>query len=346
VYFALLHLGRRSEAFALYLHDRDRRRLEAVFGAAAHTSPALERTPGDCFVIPQDGPGDEIALAATYPTLVASTSGSVHAACDPRLTSVLERSFPHVTFHPVERLSSRPIRGFLAAGRPRRAPDSFYDLLTAEAHDVARASSRVILGRSLLALGDGRAPFGGYLVADESTMSRVRPQIPGDAIGVVWRSEFADAARSIHFVQPSDLSPLRRLGRPIVSLQHDATDEELDRLAAAVGDVVVPSGVDLRNDFESMLGVVACCTDVVGVGTTMVELAGAAGVPTIYLHPNVIGAWRIDGNGVDDYWHGSMRGAVADHPTAPATCVVRAYELLAFTGRERLPQGASASDRR
>jgi hypothetical protein len=162
---------------------------------------------------------------------------------------------------------------------------------------------------------------------------------PSTTVGVVWRSEFVDPMRSIHFVEPTDLAPLTELDVDIVCLQHDATPTERSTLVRIFGDRVrFLDDLDLRDDFETIAAVTGACSAVVGVGTTTTELAAAVGTPTIYLHPNLIGAWRrVDDDG--DYWHRAMRAAVADDYRSPGTSVQHAVRLL----RPMTPQGAESA---
>jgi hypothetical protein len=95
----------------MYLARHDANRLRATFGDAADLPP--DRRARTRFVIAQDGPGDEISMSATYPQLLA-VSERVIATCDPRLASLLRRSFPDVEFVPTYRQPSRPALGFLA----------------------------------------------------------------------------------------------------------------------------------------------------------------------------------------------------------------------------------------
>ncbi len=279
-------------------------------------------------MIAQDGPGDEISMAATYPQLL-EVSDRLTAACDPRLASLLRRSFPEVEFVPTLRQPSRPALGFLADDRPARATGNMYDLLSADAATAASAADRVVLGRSLIRLTADAAPYAPYIRPDPRLLEALR--FDGPTIGVVWRSEFVDPMRRIHFVDPIALAPLAALGSDVICLQHDATATERAALVEAFGDrVVFRDDLDLRDDFETMAAVTAACDAVVGVGTTTTELAAAVGTPTIYLHPNLIGAWRR-GDDDRDYWHSTMRAAVTDDYRSPEQCVQRAVELLRST---------------
>ena len=325
-YFALLHLGRYFQAFSLYAHTGDARRLRSEFGAKADES--LSDSVESRFLIPQNGPGDEILHAATYAQL-STKSEYLSAACDPRLESLFTRSFPNIKFVASERLAGRPGPGFLAPGRVPRAPNALYDLLTAEAYEVAQSCQRVALGRNLPRLSIDDSPYRPYLTPEPATVERLRPRIPSNAIGVVWRSELADPMRSIHYVGARDLVDLVELGRPMVNLQHDISATERSDLGAMFGDrMVFLDDLDLRDDFEVMAAVAALCESVVGAGTTALELSAAVGTPTIALQPNLIGSWRQRPNGVGDYWHGSMRVAVSDDINDRRGCVRQAQSLL------------------
>jgi hypothetical protein len=326
-YFARLHLGRHRQAFRTYLARHDANRLRSTFGDAADFLPidgADSR-----FVVAQDGPGDEISMSATYPQLLA-VSERVIATCDPRLASLLRRSFPDVEFVPTYRQPSRPALGFLAPDRPPRATGNMYDLLSAEAASIAAAADRVVLGRSLIRLTPDAAPYEPYIRPDPLLVERFRFEEP--TVGIVWRSEFVDPMRSIHFVEPTDLAPLAELDVDIACLQHDATPAERATLVRMFGDRVrFLDELDLRDDFETMAAVTAACSAVVGVGTTTTELAAAVGTRAIYLHPNLIGAWRrIVDDG--DYWHRAMRAAVADDYRSPGTSVLHAVRMLRTMG--------------
>lgn len=324
-YFALLHLGRHEEAFATYLHRDDVRRLSAQFPGRAETMPT--EVVASRFVITQNGPGDELMMAATF-TQLAAISDELHATCDPRLTSLLRRSFPNVRFHPAQRLASVPQVGFSSDGRPDHADGPFFDLLSSDAHSIASNCDRVVMGRSLVRLGPGAAPYQPYLTADPETAAMWGSLIPPDAVGLIWRSEYFDAMRSIHYAPIDNLTPLAATPHPFVVLQHDIRDEERRAITAMFGDrAILLDDVDLRNDFETMAAVVSACAAVVGPGTTMVELAAALGVPSITLYPSSIGAWRSDRHG-HDYWHARMRTAVADTYDSPTSAITNAAELL------------------
>ena len=323
-YLGLHQIGQHEEAFRVFLPDADRRRLVEVFGQRADftcTDYVSRR-----LVLPQGGPGDEILMAAAY-TKLAIRAEYTEAACDPRLYSLFSRSFPALTFHPCTRRMGQSSPGLCAPSQPERADHVLYDHLDRPLNAVAKMADRVVFGRSLGSLLSDQLPTAAYLVAEQTMVRAHHDRVVG-GIGVVWRSEFVDAVRSIHYLTPDDLAPLVELGCPIICLQHDARADERKALRRIFGEMVVMlDDLDMRDDFETMAAVTASLKFVVGIGTTIVELAGALGTPTVTMHPNRIGAWRRRG-ATGDQWHRSMRTAITNDERRPSGVVDEALKII------------------
>lgn|GEM_PF-1623223 len=328
-FFARLQLRRFDEAFVLYVAPSDHRRLTASFGDRAETVP--EAQTDHRFVISMNGPGDEIQAASTFGVLT-TLSASLTVTCDPRLESLLSRSFPNIRFLPVTRMSSRRHAGFLGPAEESRSPDQLFDLLTESAAQAARSCSSVVFSRSLpilTTIHPASFPVEAYLQPREDLRLGMVERFADveRPVGVTWRSEFVDAMRSIHYLGVEALDALLPNDATFVCLQYDATDAERAHLLAAFGErMLFLDDLDLRNDFETMAATVAACDAVVGVGTTLVELAGAVGTRSIMLQPNRFGSWR-EQSGHADYWYASMRVASATDPAHPESAV-RAARLL------------------
>jgi hypothetical protein len=339
LYYSRLRVDDLPSTFATYAHWSDRQRLRRQFGERAWTDVRVQPSgpPRRAFVIAQDGPGDEIAMAATYAQLLGQFD-AVTATCEPRLHSVLKRSFPQIEFLPTARQSSRPTLGFLGTSAPPRQADVFFDLLDRSAAAAARAATSVILSRSLIGLTQQGSPFPAYLAPDLAPAAATRSQAAA-GIGLTWRSEYTGGMRRVHYLRVDDLAPLAKLDARFVNLQYDATAEERATLRTLFGARLIEADhVDIRNDFESTATLLSSLSAVVGVGTTTVELAGALGVSTIYLNPNQWGQWRRLGED-RDYWHASTRLACASSPQRRGECVDRATEQLVATGVGRLTAG-------
>ena len=332
VYHSYLYQRRYKEAFAIYCAEVDAGRLRQVFGEHAEAGPEFPSVESR-LIAPQGGPGDEILLASTSPSL-ERRSGELTALCDPRLESLLARSFPSIRFLSVERQKSRRHEGFVAADRPKRADNVLFDLFDEQAFAEAARCERVVLGRSLPVLSlepDHQAPYSPYLSPDPAQLNRFSSRGLGDGgtIGVVWRSEFNSPMRSIHYMELHELAPLLEGPGTFVCLQHDATPgerAELDRLTG--GRVHFPDDVDVRDDFEAAAGLVACLDVVVGVGTTILELAAAVGTNCVSMQPTLFSTWRRIDDECRDYWHTNMRVATVDDATQRQVCAERARVLV------------------
>lgn len=323
-YLGLRQIGRHAEAWSSFLPDADRHRLIEVFGDRADFTGAeyVARR----LVLPQGGPGDEILGAAAYSELT-HRADQTEAACDPRLYRLLSRSFPSVTFHPCTRRMSRNPPGFCASGQPERAGHVLYEQLDRPLNMVAQTADRVIFGRSLGQLLSCVLPAESYLLPEQDLVERHKDRVSG-GIGVVWRSEFLDAVRSIHYLTPDDLAPLTKLQCPIICLQHDASSEERDALNRVFGETLIMlDDLDMRDDFETMAAITSSLDLMVGVGTTITELAGSLGTPSITLYPNRVGAWRRRGV-TGDHWHCSMQTAIAVDAQRPEGVVEEALKLI------------------
>ena len=331
VYHALLHQQRYTEAFTSYLRRRERMRFESTFGDRCDFGPTFEHV-GERAVIMQDGPGDELQLSGVLPTL-AQWSDRLTVVCEPRLESLLRRSFPDIRYVSAERMRSRRHAGFLADDRPPRAIGPMFELLTEEAAAAIEGADRVMLGRTLQQVSlQWAGPPERYLVPDPDLVehdSRLRRPTDRPRIGIVWRSEFGSAMRNIHYLGLSDLRPLLELDVDIVNLQHDITADERAVLdSTARHPVEYLDEIDLRDDFEHTAAVVAQLDAVVGVGTTMLELAGGLGTRAIMLQPTRFGTWRAARPDGGDYWHANVTVIAPPSPDDRPACGREASRLI------------------
>lgn len=313
LYHAFLGAHRLSEAFSIASPWRQRQTV-ALFGEQASDGKNLAHV-GSRFVISQSGPGDEILAASLYREL-QDLSDELVITCDPRIETTLRRSFPGVTFLPVQRLRPRTV-GAIADGRAPRAENAHFESLTADAMRIAEACDEVVLSRNIqhLAVKAHRQPSTAYLVPDASRVAAIAARWQDDRprVGIVWRSELRGAMRDIHYFDVKQLAPFFDVDATFVSLQYDATDDEraaLERMTG--GRVSFPDDLDLRDDFEAGAALSANLSAVVGVCTTAFELAAATGVPGVLLAPNHMLSWRsMDARG-QDFWHRSVRLALAE----------------------------------
>ena len=337
-YHALLSLGRYSDAFRRHPFIDDMRRLRTTFPDNHERHP--DDTVESRFVVADAGPGDEIQDASVYGEL-AERSSRLTATCDPRLATLLRRSFPTIEFVPTERWRPGGVRlGSHAPDVPKRARNALHYLLTEEADAIARSHDRVVLGRAVKNVRDlsaGPRPAEPFLVPDAGRVKAWSERLAdaGPTIGLVWRSELQTSWRAVHYLRAVELQPFVDVPAHVACLQHDVTDDELDILHSLFGDRLVHLGdADLRNDFEEMAALVASLSLTVGIGTTIVNLAAAVGCPTLMMQPSHFGSWLATDDEGRDFWYRPCRVVVADPPYDTKQLVRMTAERAALTVRE------------
>jgi hypothetical protein len=325
---ALLHQRRYSDAFALVPNRRERTPFVAIFGERAELDGSELEFVGSRFVIAQGGPGDGIRFAGTYHAL-RPRSTELSVTCDPRLSTLLRRSFPEIEFLPVERFNGRRPGG-AGPDSPPRSGDVLFQWMTAEARDRAMQCDRVVLERALYPLTldpGGKAPYAPYLLPRGDLVAGFAPRWSAARrrVGIVWRSELRGPAREIHYLAAREAAELCVPDDMVVCLQHDATATERDEFSRfCPADVEFVDDVDLRNDFESTAALLAGLDVVVGIGTTMTELSGALGTRTVLLQPTHLGTWRAIDDAGQDFWHQSTVVVGGDPPSDRRSLIRRA----------------------
>jgi len=233
----------------------------------------------------EQGVGDEILFAGCLPDIVAR-AGRVIVECDPRLVSLLARSFPRAAV--------------VAEGGPH-GPIDFHVPLG----DLPR------LTRRRLADFPARA---GHLIPDPAARTRAEAWLrslgPGLRVGLCRRSGKRDASRDRLYPSDEDwAAALRVPGLVVVDLQYDGSPEEAERAARTLGlPVHRAPGIDLRDDFEATAGLIAGLDLVVSAGTAVAETAAALGVPVWRVAPR---DWTHLGTLVRP-WFPSMRPFVVE----------------------------------
>jgi tetratricopeptide (TPR) repeat protein/ADP-heptose:LPS heptosyltransferase len=225
---------------------------------------------GDLLIWREQGIGDELMFAACYDDAIrralAAGAGRVLIDAEPRLAGLFARRFPQATVRPWR--DGDPAPSGLAAHIPA-------------------GSLPALLRRSLSAFGGtADAVFAADPARVETWRKTLNALGPGLKVGICWRSGLAGADRGAAFSSlVDDWGPLLTLpGAVCVNLQYDACEAEP---AAAEERFSVrihrPVGLDLRDDLEGVAALISALDVVVATGTSVAELAGALGVPTLRL---------------------------------------------------------------
>lgn len=262
------------------------------------------------------GPGDEIRFASLYSEMRAlSGSDDVTFTCDPRLHELLRRSYPDIKFKPSGRIRSLAWLSDFSTFNELPGSDLhvFYDN---EGWASAKAADRVTLTTDLLGdLLKGYESFrgGSYLKPAEYKASSWRERLAAisrgaPVIGLSWRSSLTTYSRNEHYLSVQDLEPLFELqGVQFVNLQYDNCGPELQYLQSRYpGRIVDFEDLDQYNDLDSVAALLSCLDLVIAPATTVVELAGALGCPTLLLSNSSELHWRKRPGTQKDVWHNSV----------------------------------------
>jgi Flp pilus assembly protein TadD len=208
----------------------------------------------------EQGLGDQIMFASMIPELAERAThdgGAIVLECEPRLVSLFARSFPGVRI--------------CASGSGGDA-DAFIEM-----------GSLPSLIRNEVALFP--RPHR-YLTTDgvetrhwSDAFSSTGPR---PFVGICWRSGKSGGARNLQYAPLSMWADfIRRLPGTIICAQYDATADEvgeLEKLSARR--VLVPAGLDQKNELDRTCAMLSAPDAVVSAPTAVSWLAAAAGTPT------------------------------------------------------------------
>jgi capsular polysaccharide export protein len=261
------------------------------------------------------GPGDEIRFASFYGLLKERLAArKITVTCDPRLATMLERAFPELSFVASKR--ARNLASVSDFSEFRDIPGSdLIDVVDNNGWKALSCADRVMLATDFL--GDfihGYDSFAGkpYLSANPVAVSHWRDRLAKwsdqPLVGLTWRSSLATYSRNEHYLGVKELTPLLEIpGVRYVNLQYDDCSEELAYIEAHYpGKMLNFADLDQFNDLEGVAALMQCLDLVIAPATTVVELAGALGCPTLLLSNSSELHWRKRPNTRIDVWHRSV----------------------------------------
>lgn len=237
----------------------------------------------------EQGLGERILFAPLVADLarkLAPAGGKVFCDCDKRMAGMLQRSFPEVEF-----------------------------VLENDKLDPGEITHQIGMGdlggffRETLESFPAPAAY----LKPESRRARViaremRARTKKKVIGLSWKSGNSEYG-SHKSMSLFDLVPIIELEDVIcINLQYGDTAEERAALTTATGLAIADAGVDLKNDLESVAGLMMACDLVVSVSNTHAHLAGALGCPVALAIPRFNARfwyWFLDR--VDSPWYSRVR---------------------------------------
>lgn len=287
------------------------------------------------FILSIFGPGDEIRFASIYNKISNFLVGNqLYIACAPRLYNLFQSSFPEINFVKVE----KPRNGELInLSNYTLLPGS--DICTVidnNAMSIINKVDGLTLVTSMLSefITD-------YSSFEGSPYLRVMPELKCKystylsginilKIGISWRSGLTTSSRNEHYLSIQELEPIFSIpGIQFVNLQYDDCSEELDWINSKYpGKLLNIEELDQYNDFDGVAALMSCLDLVIAPATTVVELAGAIGVPTWLFSNSSEINWRKKDKENTDVWHNSITIVDIDEKGNKSKLVDKLYNKL------------------
>jgi capsular polysaccharide export protein len=275
----------------------------------------LADEPASVCVLAFYGPGDEIRFASLYGIFATRMRGKTFTfTCDPRLETLLARSYPDLAFLPTARI--RDISWITDYSLYNRLPNTdLYKFMDNRGWDLVQRSERVIpIGNLLGDVIEGYSSFPGkgFLVADSTRKAqwkeRLAPYSGKKLVGISWRSTLSGYNRNEHYMEPWQLEALFSIeGIQFVNLQYDECSAELAWINTHFPNRIVHfADLDQFNDFEGVAALMTCLDLIISPATTVVELAGALGCPTLLMSNSSEMHWRKLPGTSTDVWQNSI----------------------------------------
>jgi hypothetical protein len=213
----------------------------------------------------EQGVGDELMFMSCYGDL-AQEGATIIIECEPRLVAIFSKTFPNYE-----------VRAYRHGPAPKYlSPVEDFDF-------QIPAGSLPRIYRNRIEDFPKIAP---KLYIDPARrdyfLARFGAERDQTLVGVCWRSGNVDMLRRKSYTDISDWETLfKRDGYRYVCLQYDDCDEEIALVRERYGvEIIKLSGIDLKNNFIDVAALMSCLDVIVSVGTAVVPLAGAVGVPT------------------------------------------------------------------
>lgn len=238
-------------------------------------------------VLAEQGLGDQVMFASCLPDLLALGPRKVVVEAIDRVAPTLARSFPECEVIPTKQ--KRDLSWVTELG------ETDYYVPLGDLPRFFRRSVDSFPGRPFLKAKPERIAY---------WRNRLEQAGPGPWIGLTWRGGTAVTRTVLRTAQASDLAPLvRETPGTWISLQYGKVDQELSDFKAQ--GVPLHHWAEAITDLDEFSALVSALNLVVTVCNTTVHYAGALGIPTVVLAPEVP-EWRYGIRGEGMPWYGSV----------------------------------------
>ncbi len=270
------------EDYAARLHPSDPEALGFQTSRARWSGQPLAGR--HLLILGEQGLGDEVLFMNAAPDAIAA-AGQVTIACEARLVSLFQRSFPaaRVIAHATGRSGSRKVR-MLADPEGWEGVEYWAPMA-----DVAAAFRPKVAAFPVA---------GAFLTPDPERVRAIAAAIahaPGLKIGIAWKSLVMTPKRARYFAPFSLWEPvLRRPGTSVFSLQYGDTEAEAECAREKWGvELRAIPDLDLRDDLEGVAAAGVALDLVIAPMNASSNLAAACGGAVWFVHR--YGSWTMLG---------------------------------------------------
>ena len=240
----------------------------------------------------EQGLGDELMFSHILPETF-SLCDNIIIECEPRLTSLFQRSFPEceVRAQEFDTLSGLPL-------------NNDFDF------QIPMGSLAQIFRPTIESFKRGKP----YLLPNPDRViefnRRLKAYEKFKLVGICWRSGFLTADRSLHYAPLSSWGPIFDIENTVfINLQYGSSKNEIIQARELFNvNIIEWDDLDLRNDLEGVTALIANLDCVVSVGTAVAQLTGAVGKKLMLMTSR---DWTLFG--ADYYpWFGNTQLFISD----------------------------------
>lgn len=215
----------------------------------------------------EQGIGDEIRYGGLVADL-ENLGGSVTFEATPKLIPVWEHSYPWAKIEPEGEIECRGDEKY--AGFDYQIP-------------------LVSLGKyfrpTVQSFFDKQKPWlKRYPEIEDKIRKDIQPKPDELIVGIGWRSANMSPSRARYLFQNSQLETLKQLPNiKWVNIQYDADIKEIEEVRELGLDLYHYDDIDQKDDLVTACGLLGACDIVVTVGSSVGDMTGALGIPTVYI---------------------------------------------------------------
>ena len=267
--YLLLNKKRFSEAFDLFdsrlkTKDFPKKNINHQYIINKLNNHDRTKSNSNILIVKEQGIGDEILFSSIYNDLLNNYT-NVKIECDHRLLEIFSRSFKNNIFFPFGHFSSS-----------KKRIESF--------ENVFYAGSLTKYFRK----NESDFKIKPYLKSLEQLDKNINAKLDKfknvKKVGISWKS-VVNIYGNLKSLKIKDFEKIISKNRILINLQYGDVDTEIKQFKEKGNNIYDFNGIDLFNDFDSLISILKNLDTFVTVSNSTAHFAGALGVRTILICP-------------------------------------------------------------